>query len=261
MAHRTDALDMERKWESAGLGYFMGHHFQEILMRPGLERPTRLLCAIAALLVTQSEAAVEMAIESALDSGAQRQQIVDVIIQTGCFTGFPKWAIGSKPALRVFRRRGLVPPADPEWDRLHGVLSKEYDASIWNKDGLWEKGWAKRDEIAGADTPTGQDELAKFDPLLVQYHMEVRYGEIYCRPGLDVKLRELCRLAAFLSTGEAFAAKGAIEGALNVGATPQEVHEVVLQTGTLHGFSKWATGARLQEEVFRERNLFAPGEA
>jgi len=219
------------------------------------------LCAIASLLTSREVFTIEAAIRGALDAGASREQIVQVIIQTGCFAGFPKWAIGSRAALKVFRERGLVPPADPKADEASGVRSASYDPSLWDKSNLWERGWAKRDEISGADTPTHQDELARFDPLLVHYHMEVRYGEVYCRPELDVKTRELCRMVTFLTSGEIFAAEGAVEGALNVGATRQEIVEAIIQTGTLCGFSKWTTGARMALRVFRKRGLLLPCDA
>jgi 4-carboxymuconolactone decarboxylase len=241
--------------------YFMQFHFGEILSRPGLDLPTRLLCAIASLLANREEFTIEAAIRGALDAGASREQIVQVIIQTGCFAGFPKWAIGSRAALKVFRERGLVPPADPEADKASGVRSASYDPSLWDKSNLWERGWAKRDEVSGADTPTHQDELARFDPLLVHYHMELRYGEVYSRPELDVKARELCRLVAFLTTGELFAVEGAVEGALNVGATRQEIVEAIIQTGTLCGFTKWTTGARIALKVFRKKGLLPLGDA
>ena len=132
---------------------------------------------------------------------APRGEIVQVVMQTGCFAGFPKWAIGSRAGLKVFRERGLIPPADAQEDRRVGVRSRDHDPDLWDKQGLWEKGWAVRDAVAGADTPTQQDELARFDPLLPHYHMEFRYGTISARPELDLKSRELCRLATFLSTG------------------------------------------------------------
>jgi 4-carboxymuconolactone decarboxylase len=238
--------------------YLMEFQFGEIMSRPGLDLRTRLLCALATLLANQSEFTIEEVIRGALNAGASKEEIVQVIIQTGCFSGFPKWAIGSRAALKVFRERGLVPPADPEADRAHGVRSPEYDPNIWDKSDLWARGWAKRDEISGADTPTHQDELARFDPLLVHYHMEVRYGAVYCRPELDVKTRELCRMVTFLTSGEIFAAEGAVEGALNVGATRQEIVEAIIQTGTLCGFGRWTVGAKMALRVFDKRGLVAP---
>jgi 4-carboxymuconolactone decarboxylase len=91
--------------------------------------------------------------------------------------------------------------------------------------------------------------------------MEVRYGEVYCRPELDVKTRELCRMVTFLTTGEYFAAEGAVEGALNVGATPQEIVEAIIQTGTLDGFGKWTVGAQMALRVFDKRGLTTPDDA
>jgi 4-carboxymuconolactone decarboxylase len=192
---------------------------------------------------------------AALDAGATKEEIVQVVIQTGCFAGFPTWHWGVSEGLNVFRERGLIPPADPEEDKKSGVRSSTYDTGLWDKSNLWERGWAKRDEIAGADTPTQQDDLRRFDPLLVHYHMEFRYGEAYSRPELDTKTRELCRLATWLATGDEFAISGAMSGVLNLGGSRDEIVEIVIQTGALCGVQRWAMGVRCGIQVFQERDL------
>ncbi len=231
--------------------YIVQFQYGAILNRPNLTAERRMLCAIAALLPIGDAEGVEAAINSALDAGAAKEAIITVVLQTGCFAGFRKWALGARLGLKVFRERGLISedPADDEWQ----------NPETWNKEGLWAQGWETRDLIAGgANTPTSMPQQARFDPLQPHYVIEFRFGEVTSRPGLDMPTRQLCTLATFLATGEEFAAEGAMNGALNVGATREEIIEVVLQTGTLCGFPKWAIGSRVGVRVFEERGLIPP---
>lgn len=231
--------------------YIIQFQYGAILSRPGLSLEERMLCTIAALLPLSDAEGVEKAMVAALDHGATKDQIAAVVLQTGCFSGFRKWALGAAIGLKVFRKRGLISEVENDKARL--------DPEGWDKRGLWEKGWQTRDLIAGGSgSPTVMPQQALFDPLLPHYVIEFRFGEVTSRPELDLRTRQLCTLATFLATGEEFAAEGAMKGALNVGVTREQIIEVILQTGTLCGFPKWAIGSRVGVKVFEEYGLL-PG--
>jgi 4-carboxymuconolactone decarboxylase len=95
----------------------------------------------------------------------------------------------------------------------------------------------------------------EFDPEMNEYMLGFRWGTITARPGLDLRTRQLCAIATFLSLGNFEQIGGTLErqmrGALRCGATPQEIVEVILQTGMWVGFYKW-TVRKTALRVFKE---------
>ena len=74
------------------------------------------------------------------------------------------------------------------------------------------------------------DSLKDIAPDFARYLIEFPFGDIYSRPGLDVKSREIAVVAALTALGNATSQlKVHIHGALNVGCTRQEVVEVIMQ--------------------------------
>ena len=80
------------------------------------------------------------------------------------------------------------------------------------------------------------------------------FGDIYSRPALDLKKRELAVVAALTSLGNAGPQlKVHIHGALNVGCTQEEIVEVMMQMAVYAGFPAALNGLFAAKEVFRER--------
>lgn len=119
----------------------------------------------------------------------------------------------------------------------------------------YEAGFRKLEEIVG--TTTAEAALKAFDDLdpdIGRYLAESIYGDLYQRPGVDLKTRQLCTVAA-LTCMASFKPhlKTHIAGALNVGATRAEVIEVILQMAAYAGFPAATTGLAAAREVFEKR--------
>ena len=78
--------------------------------------------------------------------------------------------------------------------------------------------------------------LATLAPEVARYIAEFGYGEIYSRPGLDMKTRELATIASLTTQGAQPQLKAHIHGALNSGASQQEIIEVMVQMVLYAGF-------------------------
>ena len=119
----------------------------------------------------------------------------------------------------------------------------------------YEAGFRKLEEMVG--TTTAEAALKAFDDLdpdIGRYLAESIYGDLYQRPGVDLKTRQLCTVAA-LTCMASFKPhlKTHIAGALNVGATQAEVIEVILQMAAYAGFPAATTGLAAAREVFEKR--------
>ena len=121
----------------------------------------------------------------------------------------------------------------------------------------YEAGFRKLEEIVG--TETAEAALKAFDdldPEIGRYLTESVYGDLYQRPGIDLKTRQLCTVAAFTALASFKPhLKTHIDGALNAGATPAEVIEVILQMSAYAGFPAATTGLAVAREVFQKRGV------
>lgn len=103
----------------------------------------------------------------------------------------------------------------------------------------------------GAKTLRSLEETA---PDLARYILEFAFGDIFSRPGLDLKSREMATVAALTAMGNSPAQLRAhIHGALNAGCTQQEIIEIVLQMLLYAGFPAAINGVQAAKEVFAER--------
>ncbi len=81
--------------------------------------------------------------------------------------------------------------------------------------------------------------------------LQFGFGEIFSRPGLDLKTRELAVIASCVTLGSALPQlKAHIQAALKVGATKQEIIEVILQTALYAGFAFATNALYVAKEVF-----------
>jgi 4-carboxymuconolactone decarboxylase len=96
--------------------------------------------------------------------------------------------------------------------------------------------------------------LAATSPDLARYVAEFPFGDIYPRPGLDLKTREMLTVAALIVIGYAQPElKVHIRGALNVGCTRDMILEIILQMAIYAGFPAALEALKTAAEVFAEK--------
>ncbi|CAA9438107.1 MAG: 4-carboxymuconolactone decarboxylase, partial [uncultured Phycisphaerae bacterium] len=87
--------------------YVIEYPFGDIYARPGLDTRTRLLAAIAALTaVGDTEVPLGHHVRYALNAGCTREQIVETIVQTSVYAGFPRAVAGLAVAEEAFEEHG-----------------------------------------------------------------------------------------------------------------------------------------------------------
>ncbi|SEQ13061.1 4-carboxymuconolactone decarboxylase [Amphritea atlantica] len=120
----------------------------------------------------------------------------------------------------------------------------------------YESGLEKLTEIDGDAGQRVIDSLQSVCPDLARYTIEFPFGDIYQRPGLDLKSREIGTVAALTALGNCAPQLAVhINGALNVGCTAEEVIEVILQMAVYAGFPAALNGMFVAKEVFLSRGL------
>lgn len=117
----------------------------------------------------------------------------------------------------------------------------------------YQQGLQKLAEIDGEAGEKVIESLKEIAPDLGRYIIEFPFGDIYSRPGLDLKSREIATVAALTALGNAQPQlKVHIHGALNVGCTREEVVEVIIQMAVYAGFPAALNGISVAKEAFAE---------
>lgn len=122
----------------------------------------------------------------------------------------------------------------------------------------YDRGYEKLREIDGHAGERVIDALADIAPDFAKMLIEFPFGDIYSRPQLDLKSREIGVVAALTALGNAQPQlKVHIHGALNVGCTRDEVVEIMMQMAVYAGFPAALNGLFAAKEVFSERDAAA----
>lgn len=66
--------------------------------------------------------------------------------------------------------------------------------------------------------------------------VETVYADVYTRPGLSTRDRELAAVAALVALGRSSQIPQHLRASLKAGISPDELREVILQTATIAGF-------------------------
>jgi 4-carboxymuconolactone decarboxylase len=126
----------------------------------------------------------------------------------------------------------------------------------FHKDMRYNRGLEKLREIDGMAGQRVIDSLADIAPDFARYLIEFPFGDIYSRPQLDLKSREIGVVAALTAMGNATPQlKVHIHGALNTGCSKEEVVEIIMQMAVYAGFPAALNGLFAAKEVFAERDL------
>lgn len=78
------------------------------------------------------------------------------------------------------------------------------------------------------------------------------WGSVWCRSGLDLKTRSLVTVAMLTALGRQTELRGHVRGALNNGASPAEIQEVLLHAAVYGGVPLAAEAFRTAEAVISE---------
>lgn len=195
-----------------------------IWSRPGLALDDRMVCALAALGAVQRLPKLRRHVAAALDLGLSARAIVEVLIQIGIYAGFAASEEAVEAACVVFMERGVAVPEETEReDSLEALTERGRQLMERLHGDRASQGYA-----APGNTVTGA-----LYPLAMQYG----YGEIWFRPGLDLRRRALVAVAAFTALKLDGQVRKFGQSALNMGLSRTEVIEAVIQTAPISGFA------------------------
>jgi len=117
-------------------------------------------------------------------------------------------------------------------------------------DSQFETGLQMRKQVMGEDfVARAFTNVTDFTAPLQQHITRNAWGDVWQRPGLDLKTRSLVTLAMLTALGKQHELKGHVRGALNNGASIAEIQEVLLHATVYCGVPTAVEAFRSAAEV------------
>jgi 4-carboxymuconolactone decarboxylase len=163
--------------------------YGSIWSRPGLDLKYRVMATLTVAAIQLAAPQVRAQVRNALNVGITPQEIIEICIMITFYGGTPAAYNALAVTREVFEERGI-----------EVSLPESFDPSV-APETLFERGIAKHQELMPdvfgfhptEPTPVEHD----LDVLMQEY----LWGAIWTRPGLDMKSRIVCSLAARVVQG------------------------------------------------------------
>ena len=111
----------------------------------------------------------------------------------------------------------------------------------------YSRGAAKMKELFGAEPRPGA-----MQEDFLQVTVEHLFGDIWSRPGLELRERSLITMAALVVLGREQELKVHMRGALNIGIDKEKITELMIHLAHYGGWPVGVAGLRAAKEVFEK---------
>jgi len=167
------------------------------------------LVRLSACIAASDEQAVRIACTECIAAQVPSIWVEEAILQSYLFAGFPR-------TLNAMR----------EWRRISGT-SAAREPSAGAIDGWRAQGEATCAVVYGKFYEKLRHNIELLHPALDEWMIVEGYGKILSRPGLELRLREYCVVAACVAAGQDRQLHSHLHGALNAGSTPEMLGQVL----------------------------------
>ncbi|ROQ67176.1 4-carboxymuconolactone decarboxylase [Streptomyces sp. 840.1] len=231
--------------------YAVEFAYGDLYTRPGLTLPQRQLATVAALAALgNAEPQLRFHIAGALNVGCTRREVVEVLMHTLVYAGFPAALNGITAARAVFAEH----PAAPGPPEASDAPAASGPATAGASE-RFARGLRALSEVDGHSGQQVVDSLNDIAPELGRYLIEFVFGDVYQSTGIDLKTREMASVAMCTALGTAGPQlRVHIHGFLNTGGTREEAVEVITHLAAYAGFPAALNGSTAAREVFAARD-------
>ena len=214
--------------------------YGDVMSRSALDLKTRQIATVAALAAMgNAQPQLRYHIEGALNVGCEPSSVIEAILLSTVYAGFPAALNGTLAAKEVFEQRG--------------VLSDSRSVTASDND-RYERGLRALQEVSGGSGAEVVRSLDDVAPDLGRFIIEFSYGDVISRTGLDYRSKELATVALLTALGTAEPQlRVHIKAALNVGASREGIVEVIQQMAVYAGFPAALNGIAAARDVFSAR--------
>jgi 4-carboxymuconolactone decarboxylase len=228
--------------------YTVEFAYGDVFARPGLTWRERQLATVAALAALGNAAPqLQFHIRGALAVDATLREVVETLTHICLYAGFPATLNGLTIARNVFNETGHRIEAEGR--------SSENEGARADAESRYERGLRLLAEVDGHAGEHVVASLRDLAPDVGRYLIEFAFGDVYARPGLDLRMRELVTVAACTALGTAGPQlRLHLQGFLNVGGTREQIVELMTQMAVYAGFPAALNGLAAAREVLADHH-------
>ena len=221
-----------------GLRNYTGESiFGAVWSRPGLDIRYRMLATLSVLSSLQRLSQLQTYVHSALNMGMGAEEIQEALIHCSLYAGFPSAVNSLEMAHEAFQERGIEVPQT----EVPEVSLEEME----------RRGRELRLQLIGEQDQGGYaNALMDLAPDLRTLTYQFAFGEMYFRPGLDLKSRVLCATASLTALRAEGQLRNFLGAGLRVGFTKEEMVEVLIQTGGYAGYPAALSAISIAAQVW-----------
>jgi 4-carboxymuconolactone decarboxylase len=176
-----------------------------------LEAGLRHLVRIAGAIAGSPEGQTRAVMSDAIDE-VDPIAVEEIILQSYLFAGFPR-ALNAARAWRTVS--GRPAPAEDVEDSVEDLL-------LWR-----ERGEETCEIVYGDSYEKLRQNIRDLHPALDVWMIVDGYGKVLSRPGVDLRTRELCVVAACAVSGQQRQLHSHLHGAINAGSSVGELAAVL----------------------------------
>lgn len=207
--------------------------------RTVLDDATLALVGLAAAIAQGEEPGVRERVETAVEAKVPPRWVDELLLQSVLMVGWPRTLIAAS-----FWRKAIGVPPEGDEDLDYANHAE----------------WTRRGEetlrvVYGDNYRKLRQNVEAMHPALDRWMLTEGYGRTLARSGLDLKCREFCVIAqtAVLDTPRQLHSH--LRGALNAGASPEEVEAVLAVVNPFLSYDHWKGVKELWEGV---RDAWSP---
>jgi 4-carboxymuconolactone decarboxylase len=212
--------------------YTQGPLFSEVWKRPGLSPRDRSIATITALTVHNHLMAMPFHFGFALDNGVKPSEVSEIITHLAFYAGWPNAMSAVSVVKDIFAQRGIG------IDQLPTVSPKLVPMSD-----------ALPDENVRVAFFT-QSNLASVSEALVKYTDDLLYHEVWLRPGLAPRDRDLVTVSSLIAAGSMQFLPFYLNRALMHGLSKTEISELLAHLAFYSGWANSISAAVAINDVF-----------
>jgi 4-carboxymuconolactone decarboxylase len=200
-------------------------------------------------------------INTALNLGITPEEIHEALLQISVYAGISAWEQSVAVADDTFLARGILQAGDGVTVDLKAPMDEHDRARAAERVmGALGAGRLGLTDDAPILQPRAGAVGMRFDrsPLaqdLAWIGAHYGYGEVWGRPGLELRTKSFLTMAILQVMLENDQLHFHINNALNLGITPEEVQEALVQTGLYGGTSGWNNASNVAQHVFAARGI------
>ena len=217
--------------------------YGDVMSRPNLDLKTRQLCTVAALAAMgNAQPQLRYHIDGALNVGWSPTEVLEAVMLSAVYAGFPAALNSVSAAREVFQQRNLMPISAAGGDRLV------------NSGDRHTRGLRALERVSAGSGAAVIKSLEDIAPDLARFIIEFSYGDVISREVLDDRTKELATVALLTALGTARPQlRVHISAARNVGASNDQIVEAIQQMAVYAGFPAALNGISVARDVFANR--------